>query len=145
MPQETNCQIVCRWFQELWNERKLETIDRLLAPDAVAHEVIGPQTVLRGPAEFRAAAEQLLKAFGEMHFTVEDVFGQDDRVAIRLMLRLRHTGPLGGLRPSGKSFALPVLCIVRLRDGLLVEGWNGWDVGAVLRAAEAPATQTTLV
>jgi predicted ester cyclase len=145
MSQETNSQIVCRWFQELWNERKLETIDRLLSPECVAHEVIGPQTVLRGPVEFRAAAETLLNAFGEMHFTVQDVFGQDDRVAIRLTLRLKHTGPLGGLQPSGETFTLPVLCIARLRDGMLVEGWNGWDVGPVLRAAKAPETQTTLV
>jgi predicted ester cyclase len=84
MIENENTAIVRRWFEELWNQRRLETIDELLAPDAVSYDLAGPDSTLRGRDAFRAAAETLLAAFGELHFTVEDIFGVDDRVAIRL-------------------------------------------------------------
>jgi hypothetical protein len=36
------------------------------------------------------------------------------------------------------------MCMVRLRDGKLIEGYNQWDVASALRAANAPASQATL-
>jgi hypothetical protein len=36
------------------------------------------------------------------------------------------------------------MCIVHIRDGKLVEGWNCWDVGTALRAANAPAEMMTI-
>lgn len=144
MLENENTAIVRRWFEELWNQRRLETIDALLAPDAVAYDLGGAGATTRGREEFRAAANMLLTAFGETHFTVEDIFGVDDRVAVRLTLRLRHTGPLGGLPATGQAVTVPVMCMLRVRDGRLVEGWNNWDVATALRAAAAPPAQTTI-
>jgi predicted ester cyclase len=144
MLENENTAIVRRWFQEVWNQRRLETIDELLAPDAVAHDLGGSGASTIGPREFKIAAEQLLTAFGEAHFTVEDIFGVGDRVAVRLTARLRNTGPLGVLPPTGTEVSVPVMCIVHVRDGKLIEGWNAWDVVTALRAANAPAERTTI-
>lgn len=144
MLENENTALVRRWFSEVWNQRRLETIDELLAEDAVAHDLGGPGATIHGRAAFRAAAEFLHTAFGEMHFTVEDIFGVGDRVAVRLSARLRHTGPLGPLPPTGREVTVPVMCLLRVRDGKLIEGWNNWDVGAALRAAAAPPTQATI-
>jgi predicted ester cyclase len=144
MLENENTAIVRRWFEEVWNRRRLETIDELLAPDAVAHDLGGSGASTKGPAEFRIAAEQLLTAFGEAHFEVEDIFGTEDRVAVRLTATLKNTGPLGHLPPTGAKVSVPVMCIVRLRNGKLVEGWNAWDVVTALRAANAPLERTTI-
>jgi hypothetical protein len=37
------------------------------------------------------------------------------------------------------------MCIVHLRDGKLIEGWNFWDVGAALKAANAPLERATIL
>ena len=79
-----------------------------------------------------------------MLFTVEDIFGVEDRVAVRLSARLRHTGPLGDLPATGNEVSVPVMCMIRLRHGKLIEGWNNWDAAAALRAADAPATMATI-
>ena len=36
MPVEENIQLMKRWFQEVWNEGKLQTVHDLLHPDGVA-------------------------------------------------------------------------------------------------------------
>jgi predicted ester cyclase len=144
MVENDNTAIVRRWFEEVWNRRRLETIDELLDPDAVAYDLGGAGATTRGIAAFRAAAEMLHTAFGQMHFTVEDIFGVEDRVAVRLSARLRHTGPLGDLPATGNEVSVPVMCMIRLRDGKLIEGWNNWDVATALRAANAPATMATI-
>jgi steroid delta-isomerase-like uncharacterized protein len=144
MLENENTAIVRRWFEEVWNQRRFETIDELLAHDAVAHDLGGPGATTRGREAFRAAAEILHGAFGEIRFNVEDVFGVEDRVAIRLVVRLRHTGPLGELVATGNEVSVPVMCMIRMRDGKLAEGWNFWDVATALRAANAPAAKLTM-
>jgi steroid delta-isomerase-like uncharacterized protein len=144
MIENENTAIVRRWFEELWNQRRLETIDELLAPDAIAYDLAGPNATVCGRDAFRAAAQELLGAFRETHFTVEDIFGVEDRVAVRLTLRLEHSGPLGDLPPTGKRVTVPVMCMIEVRDGKIMGGWNNWDVATALRAANAPPEQTTL-
>jgi predicted ester cyclase len=144
MLENENTVIVRRWFEEVWNQRRLETIDELLDANAVAHDLGGTGASTRGPAEFKVAAEQLLTVFGEAHFVVEDIFGVGDRVAVRLRAKLKNTGPLGHLPPTGAEVTVPVMCIVHVRHGKLIEGWNFWDVATALRAANAPAEQTTI-
>jgi steroid delta-isomerase-like uncharacterized protein len=145
MIENENTAIVRRWFEELWNQRRLETIDELLAPDVVSYDLAGPGATIYGREAFRAAAQTLLAAFGETHFTVDDIFGVEDQVAVRLSLRLKHTGPLGGLPPTGKVVTVPVMCMIQVRNGKIMSGWNNWDVATALRAANAPPEQTTIL
>jgi predicted ester cyclase len=144
MAENENTAIVRRWFEEVWNQGNLDTIDELLDPECVAYDLGGPGASTRGPTAFRAAAEQLQTAFGEKHFVIDDIFGVDDRVAVRLTATLKHTGPLGALQPTGNTVKVPIMCMVRLKDGRLVEGYNQWDVASCLRAANAPVHQATL-
>lgn len=144
MLENENTAIVRRWFEEVWNQRRLETIDELLDSNAVAHDLGGTGASTRGPAEFKVAAEQLLSTFGEANFVVEDIFGVGDRVAVRLKGKLRNTGPLGHLPPTGAEVTVPVMCIVHVRDGKLIEGWNFWDVITALRSANAPPERTRI-
>ena len=145
MLENENTAVVRRWFEEVWNQRRLATIDELLAPNAVAHDLGGPGSSVRGPEAFRRAAEVLHSAFGELHLVVQDIFGVGDRVAVRLTARMKNTGLLGDLQPTGKVVTVAVMCMIHLRDGKIVEGWNFWDVAAALRAANAPADRTTLL
>src|SRR5688500_1520067 len=144
MIENENTAIVRRWFEEVWNERKLDTIDELLHPDAVAIDLGGPGATVKGPAEFRPAATHMQQVFGGIVVRIEDIFGVDDRVAVRLTSRMKNTGPLGDRPATGAEVTVPVVCLLRMRDGKIVEGWNFWDVASALRAADAPAEKRTL-
>ena len=144
MLENANTAIVRRWFEELWNQRRLETIDELLGEDVRCYDMTAPDSIIDSKAAFRAAAEQMYAAFGEIQMTVEDIFGVDDRVAVRLTGRLKHTGPLGPVSATGADITVPIMCILHLREGKLIAGWNNWDIATVLRTAQAPTTQTAL-
>lgn len=144
MAELENIALVRRWFDEVWNQRRLETIEELLAPDARCYDMTAPDSTIVGPQQFRAAAQQMHAAFGDMRLTIEDIFASGDRVAVRLTGRLKHTGPLGPLPATNREITVPIMCIVHLRDGKLVAGWNNWDIGAVLRTAAAPLEQRAL-
>jgi hypothetical protein len=63
MSVEENVELMRRWFKEVWNEGRTQTIHDLLAPDGVGigeHEDGRP---LRGPSEFVPFVERIRGAF----------------------------------------------------------------------------------
>ena len=145
MSEQDNVQLMRRWFQEVWNEGRLETADELLAPDGVAHDLTGQGVEIRGPEEFKNAARTVRNAVPDMRIEMQDIVATGDRVAMRLEVTMTHTGALGDLAPTGARVTSPVLCIVQIRDGKLVEGWNFWDIAGVLKAAAAPPDRQRLL
>src|SRR5271163_1892262 len=96
MPVEQNIQLMRRWFQEVWNEGKTETIHELLAPDAIAIGQLEDRKELRGAAEFVSFVTNLRTTFPDIKIKAEDVFGADDRVVFRwsakMTMTMTHSG-----------------------------------------------------
>ena len=127
MSTEENIQLMRRWFQEVWNEGKMDTVYELLSPDAVARGQRGAEAEIRGPEEFEKFAKEIRGAFPDIRVTVEDVFGADDKVVLRWSGVMTHTGDLQGLAPSGRTVRSRGITIARIVDGQIVEGWDNWD------------------
>ncbi|MEA2206686.1 MAG: hypothetical protein QOE77_3462 [Blastocatellia bacterium] len=67
-----NKTLIQRWFEEVWNQGRVETIEELLAEECVIHGLADASgKELRGPAEFRAFHAQFREAFPEMTVTVD--------------------------------------------------------------------------
>ena len=56
---EANKAIVRRWFEEVWNQGREETIDELFAPHAVGYGLGDTDVTTRGPAEFKIEAMEI--------------------------------------------------------------------------------------
>jgi SnoaL-like polyketide cyclase len=80
MSVEENINLMRRWFKEVWNEGKTQTIHDLLAPDAVGIGELEDGVQLRGPAEFVPFAQRIRGAFPDINVAIEDAFGAGDRV-----------------------------------------------------------------
>ena len=52
MPVDENIQLMQRWFQEVWNEGRIQTVYDLLAPEAIARGQRAAEAEIRGPEEF---------------------------------------------------------------------------------------------
>jgi hypothetical protein len=52
------------WFEQLWNQKCEDTIDRLLAPHGLVYGLPTPDNQpLRGPDQFKAVYRQFRQAF----------------------------------------------------------------------------------
>jgi len=127
MSVEQNIQLVRRWFQEVWNEGRIETVHELLSPDAVARGQRGAEAEIRGPEEFVRFVHEIRGTFPDIQVTVEDIFGADDKVVMRWSAVMTHTGAALGFPPTGRTVRSRGMTIARIVDGKIVEGWDNWD------------------
>jgi len=127
MSVEQNVQLMRRWFQEVWNEGRLEAIHELLSADAIARGQDGAESELHGPDEFEGFVRKIRGAFSDMKLTVEDVFGAGDKVVLRWTATMKHTGDTLGIAATGCIVRSQGITIARIVDGKIVEGWDNWD------------------
>jgi steroid delta-isomerase-like uncharacterized protein len=133
MSVEDNVKIMRRWFQEVWNEGRTETIYELFSPDGIAHGQEGAEAELRGPQEFEGFVQKIRGAFSDIQLTVEDVFATDDKGVLRWSGVMTHTGDAMGIPASGRTIRLRGITMVRFADGKVIEGWDNWDQFGMLQ------------
>ena len=142
MSVEDNVRLARRWFQEVWNEGRMQTVHELFAEDGVATGQSEQGEVLRGPKDFVPFVERIRSAFPDMKITVEDVFGADDRVALRWSGTMTHKGDQLGVAATNREVKLSGITIARIRDGQIVEGWDHWDqLGLMKQIGSAEKSQ----
>jgi predicted ester cyclase len=88
----------------------------------------------RGPAAFNAGIEALRAGFPDIHYDVEDVVAEGDRVTVRWLWKGTHTGPFGGVAPSRRLVSNEGMAIFQLRDGKIVRIWLQTDRLGFLQA-----------
>jgi predicted ester cyclase len=125
---------VHRWFDEVWNQGRESSIDELLADGAVFHGLTGPDgNHVTGAAAFRPFHQQFRGAFPDIHIAIEDVLVDGDKILARCRVTGTHTGP--GVLPAvtNKQVDFTGMCLARVRDGKIVEGWNNFDFLALFQ------------
>ena len=138
---EANKAIVRRWFEEVWNQGREETIDELFAPHAVGYGLGDTDVTTRGPAEFKIFANNLRGALPDIHMKIEDTIAEGDKVTVRISVEGTHKGAQLGVAPTGRRIRIAGIVVVRIANGQIVEGWNSWDQLGLLRQIGAlPAT-----
>ena len=71
MSEEKNAAVMRRWFDEVWNQGRVETIHELLADDFTGYGQDAPGVVIHGPEGFVALYNRLRSALLDFRFTVE--------------------------------------------------------------------------
>ena len=121
MSTEQNKQLVLRWKEAIWNQRNLNIIDELYAPDYVGHIVGAP-----GPVRGREALKQQIAAYFaafDIHITSEFLIAEGDMVVVYDTFRFKHTGAFQGIPPTGKEATITSTDTYRIVDGKIVEQW----------------------
>lgn len=126
MSVEENKAIVRRWFEEIVNGRTdpdvfQAALDEIVDPNFVDWD--GPDPT-NGREAIRRAVPTLLKALPDASFTVEQLIGEGDLVAVRVRGQATHTVEVRGIPPTGKHITWTENEIFRLKDGRLIESWG---------------------
>jgi steroid delta-isomerase-like uncharacterized protein len=139
MSVENNVALMKRWFQEVWNEGRVQTIHELLAKDFVGLGQDAPGVAIHGPEGFVDLHQRFRDAFSEFKFTVDDIFGAGDKVMVRWSAEMSHTGDHLGIRATHKKVRITGITIARIDGGKVVEGWDNWDQLALMQQLSAQA------
>lgn len=122
---EQNKATMQRIYDDFINTGNLDAADRLIAADVIEHEEFpgtapGLEGVKQIIAMFRAA-------FPDLHFTVEDMIAEGDKVVSRVTMRGTHRGEFLGIPPTGKSITVSTIDIARFAGGKVAEHWAVTD------------------
>ncbi len=130
MSTEENKAQVRRIIEEVWNQGNPALLSEFYAPHYVGHE---PTMTIHGLEGIRQFVSDYLAAFPDLHFTIEDMIAEGDKVATRWSSRGTHKGALQGIAPTGKHATSSGITISRCVDGKAVEEWISWDTLGMLQ------------
>ncbi len=121
MSLEQNKAIVRRLWEEVWNQNDLAVCDEIFDADYAEHE--------------KSFVPRLRAAFPDLHFAVEDMIAEGDKVVSRYIITGTHQGEFMGIPATGKRVAIKTIWIHRLAGNRIVEGrdWGAWDAFGMLR------------
>ena len=115
-------------LHEIWNTGNLELIDRVYAPDFLAHWPASSEVPeRRGIDGIRFGVARIRTAFPDWHERVLDVFGSGDRVASRYVSTGTHQGAFWGIEPTGRRVEIEEISIFRIAGGRVAEQWCMFD------------------
>lgn len=122
---EENKALVRRVYEQVWNNKDLDALDELFAPDIVNHEA--PPGLPPGIEGSKAYLGMFMSAFPDTQMTIEDQIAEGDKVLTRWTATGTHTGELMGIPATGKQVTVTGLDLSRIAGGKVVEAWGQFD------------------
>jgi steroid delta-isomerase-like uncharacterized protein len=117
-------------------------IDEFVAPDAIVRTPLPIGTT--GARALKEVFTKLLRAFPDLHVTVEDLIAEGDKVVSRNTVAGTNRGVLMGRPPTGKPVVYSEIFVFRFAGGRIAETWGVVDVFSQMRqlgVTPAPAEQ----
>jgi steroid delta-isomerase-like uncharacterized protein len=133
MSTETNKALVRRWIEDGWNAGQLALIDELYTPNVVQHDPGSPVPVTSSAA-LKGYVGAFLTAFPDLHFTIDDLMAETDKVLWRFTSQATHTGPLMNIPPTGKRAIVTGMVLFRVESDKIAEVWVNVDTLGMLQA-----------
>ncbi len=115
---EMNKEIVRR-YQEAYNTNNLDALDAVVAPNIQTPGMLpGFAPGLEGLKQLQRAT---LDAWPDQQVKIEDLIAEGDYVVARISISATPQKEGFGVRPTGKSFKVPGMYLVRIDNGKIVE------------------------
>jgi len=131
-----NKAIVRRYFTEVLSAGNLELIDTLIAPDYVSHYPAGYE-LGGGPEDVRQIVTSVRRAFPDVHFTVDDLIAEGEKVVCRWTFQGVQEGDFMGIPASGRKATVMGIAVYRVVNHQIAEAWFTWDALGLMRQLEA--------
>jgi steroid delta-isomerase-like uncharacterized protein len=122
--------LVRRFIDEIFVKGNADAVEKLVTSDFTPHSW---GRMPAGLEPLKDAIKRVHAGLSDVSMKIEDVIAEEDKVAVRLTARARHTGEFMGLPASGKDYAISETHIFHLRDGKISEHWRDAEMLVLMR------------
>lgn len=115
-----------RLYHSIWNERRLEFIDKVIAPT----HALGDPTVSGGgvgPAAYRRQVQRFLNGLPDLKFTVDDTVSEKDKFVVAWTITGTHKGDFLGVPATDRKVTFSGITINQVAEGKIIESTVIWD------------------
>ena len=124
MSREQNIQAQSR-LGEILAAKQVDRLHEVFHEDVVDHDPAPGQAP--GVAGIKQFWSGFFAAFPDLSIDLESLVADDDTVVVTLTVTGTHSGPLLGIKPTGKRMSVRGIQVGRFEDGMLVERWGSTD------------------
>ena len=135
----TNKELVKKFYQEVWNERKAQCVEKYLSP---SHALVDPNAMdtKTGPEAYKDVLTRFLRAFSNLKFEVQEMVCEKDKVVASWMITGAHTGEYNGMAPTNKKITVEGISIHQIADGKIMDTYSVWDTLGLMKKVGAVVT-----
>jgi len=139
MSVEGNKAVLGRHFNQVLNQGQLDVIEEIYTSDYVLDAPVQSDgsSQARGLTQGREQLKQRVTlfrtAFPDIHFSQDEVVGENDTVVVRYTYRGTHRGVFAGVQPSGHSISIAGILIAHLVDGKIREAVSAFDSAELMK------------
>ena len=128
MSNTQNKTIARRFVEEVINNRKTEMAKNFVTPDIIYH---GVAEEVRGLEEFKQWVAEDLSAFPDMKVTILDDIGEENKIAIRWVLKATHEKDFANFSATHKKFETQGADIFHFEGDKIKEAWTVCDMAVL--------------
>lgn len=128
---EDNKAVYRRFVEDVINQGQFDAVGELFSPDYVDHS--SPSGAPSGLEGVKAVQGLFRTGFPDVHFTIEKLVGEGDKVATLVKGHGTNTGSFMGSPATGKEATWESTGIFRVADGKIVEHWGVPDLFSLLQ------------
>lgn len=121
---KTNAELFRILIEDGFSKGNVTVFDEHTSPDFVEHQ---HGFFPAGAEGVKNAIKNLHNGFSDFSLTVEDMVVDGDKVWGRMTGRGTHKKQFGPMPPTGRSFEITVIDVMRFAKGKLVEHWGVAD------------------
>lgn len=128
--------LVYRYYNEVFNEKRLDRIEAFLSPDIVdtnpgADAAAGGKRP-PGLEQIKGWWGMVLQAFPDLEVEFQILFGDGDLVIENSIVRGTHEGQFMMVGPTGRKVAFDMTNMYRISSGKIVERWGAYDTPGLM-------------
>ena len=116
---DDNKKVIRTFMEEVLNEGRFERMDDLVMEHFVELDPLPGQS--QGREGLREVLQQMRISFPDMHWVVEEMIGEGDKVCTRFTWTGTQRGAFLGVPATGRPVAVKGVVIDRLSDGKMAD------------------------
>lgn len=119
MIESGNKAVIRRFIDEVLNQKRLEVADEIVAEDFVELDPLPGQR--QGREGLKEVLAMMSAAFPDIHWAVEEMVGEGEKVVTRFTWTGTHRGTFLGVPATGKSVSVKGVVIDRVVGGKMTD------------------------